>query len=175
MVKNYWCGCGEWMGEACEWCGPATEMVVVQFTPEAIRETAVASGRRDTGRQQVAVCRDCWNRIHGEDGFDPDWWAETALDPASCAEEVEAVVQWECLEKAELLVDEQDEAEYAVEDCWPQVDGGVRYLVSGPNAVKITVDKDRNGRLSGFVRGKSRDNEDELLRGAWDVVQSSDD
>jgi hypothetical protein len=70
---------------------------------------------------------------------------------------------------------EEDEAEFTVGNSWPQVGGGVRYLVSGPGGVEITVDEDANGKLSGFVRGAKRDDEDDLLRGAWNAVKSSDD
>lgn len=89
-TKTYRCGCGAWMDEGCEWSGPASEMVVVEYTPDAVRETARASGRLDTGMEFVAVCRDCWDHIQQQDAFDADWWAETTVDPTAYAEEVES-------------------------------------------------------------------------------------
>lgn len=85
--KTYRCGCGAWMEEGCEWSGPLSEMVVIAYTPESVRETATASGRMDTGLELVAVCRDCWRYIQQQDAFDPDWWEETTADPAFYAEE----------------------------------------------------------------------------------------
>ena len=85
----YRCGCGEWMGEGCEWVGPASGMTVVEYTPEHLRDTAVASGRLDTGTELVAVSKDCWRYIQKQEAFDASWWAETDDDPAACAEAAE--------------------------------------------------------------------------------------
>jgi hypothetical protein len=63
---------------------------------------------------------------------------------------------------------------YSVKDSWPQVNGGVRYLVVASDGVEITVDADTKGRLSGFVRGLGLDGPDEnaRLKLAWDAVRA---
>lgn len=89
MAKIYQCGCGEWMGEGCDWQGPAKEMLVVMYTPEAARETALAAGRSDAGAVFIAVCRECWEYIQEQEAFDSQWWNVRKLDPRAFAETVE--------------------------------------------------------------------------------------
>lgn len=62
-----------------------------------------------------------------------------------------------------------DTTGYTVEGCWRQVGGGCRYLVRGPEGVEVTVSV-KDGRVSGFVRGPARPDEDEILEAAFALM-----
>ena len=70
------CQCGEWSGERCQWSGPESETVLVEFMPEEHRASHVAAGNRGVrphnGARQIRVERSCAARMVREDG---DWCA----------------------------------------------------------------------------------------------------
>lgn len=87
----YRCGCGEWMHEACEWSGPAADMVVVEFMPPYLRESHRAAGNSGVwphnGSVRVAVERGhCAEVVMEADGR--EGWAEIVegADPAEYAD-----------------------------------------------------------------------------------------
>ena len=91
MSHDYHCGCGEWTGEACNWSGPASEMVVVEYMPPWLRASHEAAGNSGVyphnGAVRVAVersCADCAIK------YDPDWKAiVNGADPAKYADDAE--------------------------------------------------------------------------------------
>lgn len=68
------CECGAWAGECCQWSGPRSETVVVEWMPEQIRASHVAAGNRGSyphnGAVRNRVARSCadWMIEH-----DPEW------------------------------------------------------------------------------------------------------
>lgn len=59
---------------------------------------------------------------------------------------------------------------------WSQLNYGTRYLLSHKN-IEITVDREKEGRLSGFIRypytiGMTEKTENELLQKAFDRVKN---
>lgn len=89
-TKTYRCGCGEWMGEACEWCGPLSQMVVVEYMPESLRESHAAARNSGVyphnGAVRVAVERECAERLMESEG-DSGWAEITRLNPADYIKE----------------------------------------------------------------------------------------
>ena len=87
-AKAYRCGCGEWMGEACEWCGPLSKMVVVEYMPESLRGSHTAANNSGSyshnGAVRVAVERECAERLVEADG---EWACITQLNPADYVED----------------------------------------------------------------------------------------
>jgi phage gp45-like len=83
MAQMFRCGCGEWTGESCDWTGPLDEMVVVEYMPEAIRETHIAAGNSGVyphnGSIRVAVELECAERAVEIDG---EWVEIVDDDPA---------------------------------------------------------------------------------------------
>lgn len=83
------CGCGEWLGERCNWTGPMAEMVVVEWMPEYLRSSHEAAGNAGqwphNGAVRVAVQWECadmvveaspnWARI--VEGADPADYLES--------------------------------------------------------------------------------------------------
>lgn len=75
-MKNDGCGCecGDWSGEQCEWTGPVSETVVVEWMPEEYRESHRKAGNRGVypanGALRLRVERSCAERII-EDA--PEW------------------------------------------------------------------------------------------------------
>lgn len=74
--NNTKCECGEWSGEACEWSGPKSETVVVEFMPESLRSSHEAAGISGTspanGALRIRVCQDCADLMVESDGH----WCE---------------------------------------------------------------------------------------------------
>lgn len=67
------CECGEWDDQdACEWSGPVSETVVVEYMARWMRESHVAAGNRGTypanGSSRVRVGRSCAVRMIKYDG-----------------------------------------------------------------------------------------------------------
>lgn len=66
------CECGEWLGEPCCWSGPESETVVVEFMPEALRESHTAARNRGVyphnGAVRVRVERGCAELMIESDG-----------------------------------------------------------------------------------------------------------
>lgn len=66
------CQCGEWSGDPCQWSGPASGMVTVEWMPEHLRashEAAGNSGRYPAnGARRIAVSRSCANAMIEHDG-----------------------------------------------------------------------------------------------------------
>lgn len=54
---------------------------------------------------------------------------------------------------------------YVVDNSWSQVDGGTRYLVTGPGG-SITIDESRRGKLEGFARPGYKGDDSEAVNGA---------
>jgi hypothetical protein len=82
------CGCGECTGEYCEWTGPLTEMVVVEYTPECWRESHTAARNSGSwphnGSERVAVERSCAELLVKAD---PEWVSVVeGADPADYLE-----------------------------------------------------------------------------------------
>ena len=71
------CGCGEWMGEPCQWIGSADETVIVEYMPEYHRASHIAAGNSGAypanGAVRVRVERSCADRLIAHDGQE---WAE---------------------------------------------------------------------------------------------------
>ena len=86
------CGCGEWMGEACEWTGPISDMVVVEYMPECVRASHIAARNSGAwphnGSVRVAVERECAARVVESD----DPWAHV-VSRANPADYVSAVIE----------------------------------------------------------------------------------
>jgi hypothetical protein len=60
MAKKYSCGCGTWMGETCNWSGRISELVVVEYMPEYLRQSHTATGcYPHNGSVRVVAHRDC--------------------------------------------------------------------------------------------------------------------
>jgi hypothetical protein len=99
-MTTYLCECGEWTGRRCDWTGPLSDMVVVEYMPECLRascEAARNSGiHPHNGSARVAVCRECADDLLECEGSPDDWpdgccWAEiTDRDPAAYACECES-------------------------------------------------------------------------------------
>lgn len=72
------CQCGEWSGERCEWEGPRSETVEVEYMPEHLRASHVAAGNRGShpgnGSIRIRVERSCAERMVEADGE----WVEVA-------------------------------------------------------------------------------------------------
>lgn len=68
------CECGEWSGDMCEWTGPMTEMVLVEYMPEQFRSSHEAAGNMGcyphNGARRIWVERSCADRMLRND---PDW------------------------------------------------------------------------------------------------------
>lgn len=66
------CECGQWSGERCEWSGPASATVVVEFMPDDLRASHQSAGNRGTfphnGACRVRVERSCAQRMVDSDG-----------------------------------------------------------------------------------------------------------
>lgn len=73
------CGCGEWSGERCEWTGPESETLVVEYMPEQHRASHAAAGTRGTyphnGAVRIRVARACADSMIECDG---EWCSEVA-------------------------------------------------------------------------------------------------
>ena len=85
---TYRCGCGEWTGERCCWTGPLSEMVVVEYMPECLRESHRAAGNSGcyprNGSRRVAVERSCADLLMQYEG-EEEWSSITNADPAEYA------------------------------------------------------------------------------------------
>lgn len=73
------CGCGEWSGGRCEWTGPESETLVVEYMPEQHRASHVAAKNRGTyphnGAVRIRVARACADSMIECDG---EWCSEVA-------------------------------------------------------------------------------------------------
>lgn len=68
------CECGRTLGVRCQWTGPRSETVVVEWMPESLRASHVAAGNRGVyphnGAERLRVEASCADRIVTADG---DW------------------------------------------------------------------------------------------------------
>lgn len=68
------CECGEWSGEPCQWQGPRSETVVVEFMPEQHRASHEACNNRGSypanGAVRIRVEWSCADHMVRCDG---DW------------------------------------------------------------------------------------------------------
>lgn len=68
------CHCGEWSGERCQWTGPKSQTVLVEYMPEQHRGSHVAAGNRGmyqaNGAVRIRVEATCANAMVEADG---DW------------------------------------------------------------------------------------------------------
>lgn len=66
------CECGEWCGEPCEWTGPKSETVRVEWMPEHLRASHEAAGNRGSyphnGASRIRVNVECAERMIKTDG-----------------------------------------------------------------------------------------------------------
>lgn len=77
------CQCGEIMGEMCEWVGPLTDAVVVEYMPACRRDSHTAAGNSGSwphnGSTRLVMSRECAERaVEG----DEEWTTITDRDPA---------------------------------------------------------------------------------------------
>jgi hypothetical protein len=74
MARKYQCECGIWMGESCNWSGPISEMVVVEYMPEYLRGTHISAGNMgcypNNGSVRVVAQKDCAEMLICEES---DW------------------------------------------------------------------------------------------------------
>ncbi len=90
-ATTYRCGCGTWLGEACEWVGPLSQMVVIEYMPPYLRESHRAAGNPGiwphNGSIRVAVERSCANMLLA--GEPDHYWAKIVegANPANYVEE----------------------------------------------------------------------------------------
>jgi hypothetical protein len=97
VATEYRCGCGEWAGEPCGWRGPLSEMVVVEWMPEHLRDSHAAARNSGcyphNGAARVACHHECADLLIESEGDPESWpdgccWAEVVdADPAGYAEE----------------------------------------------------------------------------------------
>lgn len=71
------CECGEWGGEACQWTGPVSETVRVEWMPEYLRSSHEAARNAGTWPHNGSVR----SRVHHECAemmreCDPEWVEE---------------------------------------------------------------------------------------------------
>lgn len=75
-VADIHCDCGEITGEPCQWTGPRSDTVLVEYMPEHLRASHKAARNRGTypanGAIRVRCERSCAERIVADDGE----WAE---------------------------------------------------------------------------------------------------
>lgn len=68
------CECGEWSGERCEWSGPESETVVVEWMPEHLRASHESAGNSGVyphnGARLIRCERSCAARIVSDA---PEW------------------------------------------------------------------------------------------------------
>lgn len=68
------CECGEWSGERCEWSGPESETVVVEWMPEYLRASHRQAGNSGVyphnGARLIRCERSCARRIVSDA---PEW------------------------------------------------------------------------------------------------------
>jgi hypothetical protein len=73
-VEAIECECGTWSGERCQWSGPKSETVVVEWMPEQHRASHEAAGNAGAypanGSRRLRVERSCAERILEDSG---DW------------------------------------------------------------------------------------------------------
>ena len=62
-------------------------------------------------------------------------------------------------------------AQFRIEESWPQVDGGIRYLLSCPEG-EVSVDQQVDGKLSGFTRPGFHGDEDAALTAAFNFLRT---
>jgi hypothetical protein len=66
------CQCGQWSGVRCQWEGPRSETVAVEFMPEAARESHRAAGNSGVyphnGALRIRVERSCAEHMAATDG-----------------------------------------------------------------------------------------------------------
>jgi hypothetical protein len=78
---TYHCQCGEVFGESCAWAGPASELVLIGWMPEYLRDAHAAARNSGSypanGMLRLAVERTCADRIEDAEGM-PEGW------PAGC-------------------------------------------------------------------------------------------
>lgn len=89
-MKTYRCQCGAWTGERCQWTGPLSELVIVEYMPECWRESHRAAGNvgryPHNGALRVAAEASC-ARLQVAD--DPEW--SRIVRPAREADALEEV------------------------------------------------------------------------------------
>jgi hypothetical protein len=70
------CHCGEWSGTRCQWTGPKSETVVVEWMPEHLRSSHQTAGNRGSypanGAERIHVACECADEMIDADG---DWCA----------------------------------------------------------------------------------------------------
>ena len=63
MKRHAKCECGEYMGEACQWSGPRSETVLVEYMPRWLRSSHAAAGNSGAypcnGAVKLRVERGC--------------------------------------------------------------------------------------------------------------------
>jgi hypothetical protein len=81
MAKKYRCECGNWTGQLCNWSGPISELVVVEYMPEYLRQSQTASGNMgchpNNGSVRVVAQRDCAEMLICEES---DWSSIVSTD-----------------------------------------------------------------------------------------------
>jgi hypothetical protein len=69
------CESGQVFGDACQWSGPASELVTIEHMPEHLRASHAAAGNRGiwphNGAQRLQVCPACAEAL-----VDGDWCTE---------------------------------------------------------------------------------------------------
>jgi hypothetical protein len=85
MKKHYHCGCGEITGVRCDWYGPASGMVVVDYMPEYLRSTHESGGNSGVwplnGALRLALSHGCAESVLA--CHPAGWWAERPEIPAA--------------------------------------------------------------------------------------------
>lgn len=75
------CRCGDWSGVACDWIGPHSETVVVEYMPSEWRESHTEARNRGhypgNGAQRIRVSLACADRTLADDGE----WCERVVSP----------------------------------------------------------------------------------------------
>lgn len=79
------CQCGDITGEQCQWSGPISETVVVEYVPRDLRGTAEAAGSwaglSAQARVESGTCLDVVTHIYDDEGDmtdEPDPWVLVA-------------------------------------------------------------------------------------------------
>jgi len=66
------CQCGEWSGELCQWSGPRSATVLVEYMPEHLRGSHIAAGDRGShlanGSVRIRCEASCADRMVEHDG-----------------------------------------------------------------------------------------------------------
>ena len=66
------CQCGQWSGEPCQWFGPESETVMVEFMPEHLRASHESAGNSGSyphnGAVRVRVASSCAALMAKTDG-----------------------------------------------------------------------------------------------------------